>query len=111
MAPLQNLELVYINRPRKLMEKILRTIKMQIITEKCEIDALTKQILQFSQANNNSIQIRQMQKLPFTLLIVDEKEAAWGENSPNEIPPLFWTNDPTQIAILKTSFESLWQQS
>jgi hypothetical protein len=51
-------------------------------------------------------------KLPFSILIVDDKEAAWRQNSPyDEVPPLPWSNDPTQIAILKMSFENLWQKS
>jgi hypothetical protein len=112
MAQLQNLTLIYANRPRKLMERVLKSIKIRIITEKCEMDSFTKQILQFAQANNNPVEIRHIEKLPFTTLIVDDKEAAWGENSPREkVTPIFWTNDPTQAAILKTSFENLWQQS
>ncbi len=112
IVPLQDLELMYINRPRKLMERIFKSIKMRIITEKGEIGAFTQQIIQFSQANKNPIELRQLEKLPFTILIVDDKEATWGENSPqNEVPPLLWTNDPTQIAILKMSFENVWQKS
>jgi DNA-binding response OmpR family regulator len=112
MAQLPNLKLVYTNQQRKLMEKILKSIKIRIIAEKCEIDAFTKQILQTCQANNNPIEIRQLKRLPFTTLIIDDKEAAWGEDSPpDKVPPLFWTNDPMQVDILTRTFESLWEKA
>jgi len=112
VTPLQNLTIIYVNRPRKLMEKVLKSVKMRILTEDCELDVFTKEILQFSEANDNPIELRQVEKLPFNLLIVDDKEAMWGETQPkNEDSPIFWTDDPTQIFILKASFESLWQKS
>lgn len=112
VTPLQNLTIIYVNRPRKLMEKVLKSVKMRILTEDCELDVFTKKILQFSEANDNPIELRQVEKLPFNLLIVDDKEAMWGETRPkNEDSPIFWTDDPTQISILKASFESLWQKS
>jgi sugar-specific transcriptional regulator TrmB len=112
VTPLQNLTIIYVNRPRKLMEKVLKSVKMRILTEDCELDVFTKKILQFSEANDNPIELRQLEKLPFNLLIVDDKEAMWGETRPkNEDSPIFWTDDPTQISILKASFESLWQKS
>ena len=105
VTPLQNLTIVYVNRPRKRMEKVLKSVKMRILTENCELDAFTKKILQFSEANDNPIELRQVEKLPFNLLIVDDKEALWGETRPkNEDSPIFWTDDPTQISILKASF-------
>ena len=112
VTPLQNLTIIYVNHPRKRMEKVLKSVKMRILTEDCELDAFTKKILQFSEANDNPIELRQLEKLPFNLLIVDDKEAMWGETRPkNEYSPIFWTDDPTQISILKASFESLWQKS
>jgi DNA-binding response OmpR family regulator len=112
VTPLQNLTIIYVNRPRKLMEKVLKSVKMRILTEDCELDVFTKKILQFSEANDNPIELRQVEKLPFNLLIVDDKEAMRGETRPkNEDSPIFWTDDPTQISILKASFESLWQKS
>jgi len=112
IAPLENLKIVYVNRSRKLMERVLKSVKMRIITEKRELDTFTKEIIQFSETNDNPIELKQVEHLPFSLLVVDDKEAIWGESQPKkENAQVFWTDDPTQIAILKTSFESLWQKS
>jgi DNA-binding response OmpR family regulator len=111
VATLQALKFTYINHPRGLVERVLKSVRMRIVATKCELDAFTKEIMQFSETNNNPIKLRQIEKLPFNLLIADDKEAIWGENTIDEDKPMFWTNDPTQVAILKTSFESLWQHS
>jgi len=112
IAPVEDLKLVYINRPRKLMEKVLKNVKMRVITEDHELDAFTKDIIQFSKANNNSIELEQTEKPPFKLIIRDDKEAMWSEFQPkNENAQTFWTDDPIQITILKTSFENLWQKA
>ena len=112
IAPPEDLKLVYINRPRNLMEKVLKNIKIRVITEKRELDALIKEIIQFSKAHNNPIELEQIEKPPFKLIIRDDKEAMWSEFQPkNENSQTFWTDDFTQIAILKTSFESLWQKT
>jgi len=111
MAPLENLRLVYTNRPKQLMQRILNSVKIRIITENRELDSITKKIMQFSQTNNNPIELKQIEKPPFSILIVDEKEAMWGEQAASEHTPVFWTNNPTQIAILKTSFENMWQKA
>jgi DNA-binding response OmpR family regulator len=114
IAHFHNLKTLYVNRPRKLMERVLKSLKIRIITEKCALDTFTKEIMQFAEKNNNPIELRQVEELPFTLLITDEKEAAWGQayvRTQNETPPLFWTNDPMQIDILKRSFENLWEKS
>jgi len=110
VAPFEDLKIAYANRPRKLRERLLKSVKMRIITQKCELDAFTKEILQSSKADNNPIEIIQLDKLPFNLMIVDDKEAIWGETTDQrDDPQSFWTNDSTQIAILKASFENLWQ--
>lgn len=112
IAPVQNLELVYANRPRKLVEGVLKSVKLRVITDVCEPDDFTRKIMQFSVANNNPIELKQIEKLPFNLLIVDDKEAAWGDtDNRNEKTPMFWTNKVTQIDILKMSFEGLWQKA
>lgn len=110
IAPLQNLELVYLNRSSKLVKKIVQSIKMRIITGSCEADAVAKG--RFLQTKGDAVELRQMNQLPFNLLIVDDKEAMWSRNGlVKDVPSIFWTNDPTQIAILKASFESMWQIS
>jgi len=112
ITSLENLKYAYINYSKNLKERLRKTIKMRIITESHEPDAFTEEIILYSQASNNRIELRQVEKLPFNLLIVDDNEAIWGElQTKNENPQNLWTNDPTQIAILKMSFENLWQKS
>lgn len=112
VASLDELRFAYVNRPKKLTERLLGTVKTRAITEKRELDELVKEIIGISKSKNNPIELRQMEELPFNLLIVDRREAMWGElESKNENPQNLWTNDPTQIAILEMSFESLWQKS
>ena len=108
IASPQNLLIALTNDPRN----IPKSIRMRIITEKCELNAFAKEIMQLSKANQNTVEFRQMEKLPYNLLIVDDKEAIWRAPQPiSENAPTFWTDDPTQITILKTSFENLWQKS
>lgn len=111
MTSLENLKYGYMNYSKKLKEKLRKPIKMRIITEIHEPDAFTEEITQFS-LTNNQMELRQVEKLPFNLMIVDDNEAVWGKNRlKNENLHSLWTNDPTQINILKTSFESLWKES
>jgi DNA-binding response OmpR family regulator len=113
-APLQDLIIVYVDFPRNIIERIFESVKMRIIVENTEVDALTKELLHFSEASNNRVELRQTKKLSIRLMIVDDKEAMWGEVQPNNDhvdPKTFWTDDPTQISILKMSFDSLWQDS
>jgi len=110
IASLQDLLIAYIDHPRKIKETVLKSIKIRMITEKRELGAFTKELMQLSEENKNPIEIRHIQKLPFNLLIVNNKEALWRKPQPQS-PSTFWTNDPTQITILKMSFENLWQKS
>ena len=81
------------------------------MTEKREQQALTKNIMQLAKADQNNVEIKLTEKLPYNLLVTDDKEAIWKGNDPtNENTQIFWTDDPTQITILKTSFDSLWQK-
>lgn len=109
MVPFQNLLIAFADYPGK--TKISKPIKIRIITEKRELDASTKEIMQLSEANQNTVELKQIEKLPYNLLVIDDKEAIWRENQPiNKNALTFWTDDPTQITILKTSFENLWQK-
>jgi DNA-binding response OmpR family regulator len=110
MVPFQNLLITFADYPGK-TRKISKSIKIRIITEKRELDASTKEIMQLSEANQNTVELKQIEKLPYNLLVIDNKEAIWRENQPiNKNALTFWTDDPTQITILKTSFENLWQK-
>ncbi len=108
----RDLKMAYINPPKKSNKKLLKTIKTRIITESQQLDEFIKYIIRFSEANGSPIELRQVEKLQFNLLIVDGKEAIWGEfKTKSENQRNLWTNDPTQVAILKMAFENMWQKS
>jgi sugar-specific transcriptional regulator TrmB len=114
VAPLQDLIIVYVDFPRNTVKRIFESLKFRIIVENAEVDAVTKELLHFSEASNNRIELRQIEKPPIRLMIVDDKEAMWGEVQPNNDrgdPETFWTDDPTQISLLRMSFDSLWRNS
>ena len=111
-AKLENLILVYSNRPKNVTDRIIKKVKMRIITESHGYEGLAKELVTASEANGNSVELRFVERLPFSLIIADDTEAMWGEGQPKtEDFPVFWANDPTQIAILKMSFENLWNES
>ena len=61
---------------------------------------------------SKQVELRHVETLPFTLLIVDDKEALWGEpGSDGENALVLWTNHPKQIAVLRMAFENLWEKS
>jgi sugar-specific transcriptional regulator TrmB len=112
IAPLEELRNAYANRPKNLRERLLGAIKIRGIVDSNEFDSLTEEILLSAEASGNPIELRHLGKLPFHLLIVDDKAAMWGGlRARSKASQDFWTNDPTQISVLKTSFESLWQKS
>ncbi|TET64908.1 hypothetical protein E3J49_03020, partial [Candidatus Bathyarchaeota archaeon] len=108
----RDLKMAYINPPKKSNKKLLKTIKTRIITESQQLDEFIKYIIRFSEANGSPIELRQVEKLQFNLLIVDGMEAIWGEfKTKSENQRNLWTNDPAQVAILKMAFENMWQKS
>lgn len=112
ITSLEDLKMAYINRTKELRQELLKTVKMRIITQNCEIDAFTSEILQSPKTQNNAIELRQIDQLPFNLIIVDDAQAMWGDRQPkNGNTHTYWTDDTTQINILKTSFENLWQKA
>jgi sugar-specific transcriptional regulator TrmB len=108
-----NLRLIYMSYPRKVVKGILKSVRMRVITEKCELDTFSREILQPSETIDNSVELRCLKKLPFSLFIVDDKEALWGTQPTrtDEKVQVYWANDPTQLSILQASFERLWQES
>jgi CheY-like chemotaxis protein/sugar-specific transcriptional regulator TrmB len=61
---------------------------------------------------NCQLALKKVDMQLFSLLVIDEKEALWGDHwSIEQNQKLFWTNDPIQIDILKRAFESLWTES
>lgn len=112
ITSLEELKMAYINRTKELRRKLLKTVKMRIIIQSCETDSFTSEIVQSAKAQNNTIELRQIDKLPFNLIIADDAEAMWGDRQPkNGSTHAYWTDDTTQISILKTSFENLWQKA
>jgi DNA-binding response OmpR family regulator len=108
MCPLSELENVYVNLPGKVRQKLLKSVRFHIITENKGQSAFADEIKQLSEANANPIQLERTYHIPFSLLVVDSSEAMWGKSS-WKVEQSLWTNDPTQIVILKTSFDRLWE--
>ncbi len=60
---------------------------------------------------NCSVDLKCVDKTPFKLLVVDRKEALWGETKSGKMNARFlWTNDQMHVGILRRAFESLWQE-
>ncbi|MGD8506980.1 MAG: response regulator [Candidatus Bathyarchaeota archaeon] len=112
IVSLQNLKYGYLNNSENLKRILGKAIKVRIITEVLEPNAFTKEITDYSRPMNSRLEIEQLETIPFNLIIVDDSEALWGEfQFKDRSIQCFWTNEPTQIAILKTCFEALWQKS
>jgi DNA-binding response OmpR family regulator len=72
----------------------------------------TLKLVQLSKVGENKIELRKVETLPFNLLMIDDKEAIWGEFQPEDTNrKILWTNDQTQISVLKMAFENLWLES
>lgn len=86
-------------------------VNARIVIEKLddlELARLSKSSLHLSEQS----EFRQVKALPFVLLIVDDKEAMWGElHSIDVNAQVLWTNHQTQIAVLRMAFENLWERS
>jgi DNA-binding response OmpR family regulator len=69
-------------------------------------------LLHLLQYEGNKIEMKKVETIPFDLLMVDEKEAIWGDFQPEDSSrKILWTNDSTQIGILKMAFDNLWETS
>jgi sugar-specific transcriptional regulator TrmB len=104
--------MAYTNRSKSLRDRLLRTVHLRVIFPEDQLDSSIRDIIRISERNKNKIEVRHMEKIPFNLLISDEKEAMWGDAQPtNGNVKNLWTDDPTQVNILMASFDSLWQKS
>jgi DNA-binding response OmpR family regulator len=109
--PVRDLLLVFAHYPQKAQQK-MQPINIRIMTENHKQRTFGKKIMQLTKGDQNTVMLRQIGKLPYNLLAIDGKEAIWkGNQLMNEDTSIFWTTDPTQMTILKTSFENLWQKS
>jgi CheY-like chemotaxis protein len=92
----------------------LRSIVSQSEIEHQYLDfsKVFKQISVAVQKTNCSLELNQIEKLPFNLIIIDKKEAIWWNITQEQHDSrCLWTNDATQIEILRRAFESLWQET
>jgi CheY-like chemotaxis protein len=61
---------------------------------------------------NCTVELRRVDKTPFKLLVVDRKEAIWGESKSGKMSARFlWTNDPMHVGILRRAFDNLWDEA
>jgi Response regulator containing CheY-like receiver, AAA-type ATPase, and DNA-binding domains len=61
---------------------------------------------------NCTVELRRVDKSPFKLLVVDRKEAIWGESKSGKMNTRFlWTNDPMHVGILRRAFDNLWDEA
>ena len=115
VTSLRELRTAYMNRSAKSRKKLLQKIKMKIIVEK-EYDGFINDVSGIAKSYGNQVEVRFLERIRFNLMLVDGKQAMWGESmaheSKNKTPgPSYWTDEPTQIDILKASFEKLWEEA
>jgi hypothetical protein len=61
---------------------------------------------------NCTVELRRVDKTPFKVLIIDRKEAIWGESKSGKMNARFlWTNDPMHVGILRRAFDNLWDEA
>jgi DNA-binding response OmpR family regulator len=116
----EQLETMFLKDIRKIIGTNPRNISVRIIIDCSESDERMRKFdgihtltpLQLPQAGENKVELRKVKALPFNLLMIDGKEAIWGEFQPEDANrKILWTNDSTQIGILRMAFENLWLES
>jgi YesN/AraC family two-component response regulator len=61
---------------------------------------------------NCEMELKRVDKTPFKVLVIDRKEAVWGESKSGKMNSRFlWTNDQMHVGILRRAFETLWQEA
>lgn len=61
---------------------------------------------------NCQVELKRIDKTPFKMLVIDRKEAVWGESKSGNMNSRFlWTNDQMHVGILRRAFDSLWQEA
>ncbi len=74
--------------------------------------SVLKHLLLVAARGNCSVELRQVKGQSFNLVVVDVKEAIWGEPKADGADhKVLWTNDPTQVGILRRAFDNLWQEA
>jgi len=71
-----------------------------------------RRIRLLSAKTNCEVELKRVDKTPFKVLVVDRKEAVWGESKSGKMNSRFlWTNDQMHVGILRRAFETLWQEA
>jgi len=116
----EQLETSFLRNVRKTLGPGSNKVKVCIIVGLAELNESARELgdvhslslLRLPQIEGNRIELRRVETVPFNLLIVDEKEAIWGDFQPEDPSrKILWTNDSTQIGILKRAFDNLWEAS
>jgi ActR/RegA family two-component response regulator len=116
----EQFERMFLKDIRKFISKNPENIGVRIVIGYSESDERARRFddtrtlasLQLPQAGENKVELRKVKVLPFNLLIIDGKEAIWGEFRPGDPnSKILWTNDSIQIGVLRMAFENLWQES
>jgi DNA-binding response OmpR family regulator len=84
-------------------------VSVRMVTEETDVTGLTRAQ---KVSTYKRLDLRKVERLPFSLLMIDDKEAVWGEpHQQDENTQVLWTNRQTQVAVLKMAFENLWEKS
>lgn len=102
-------------------EAAVTPIKMRVVAGESEFrdnagdsadERELKHFLAAAGRANCGVDLRIIAKRAFYLVVVDGKEAIWGESkSPHVEGRVLWTNDVVQVGILRRAFENLWQEA
>jgi CheY-like chemotaxis protein len=116
----EQLETTFLKDIRNIIDKNPKDIDVRIIIDCSESDERVRRLddtrilasLQLPQSGENKVELRKVKVLPFNLLMIDGKEAIWGKFQSEEADrQILWTNDSTQIGILRMAFENLRLES
>lgn len=114
----EQLETLFLRNIRKTLGTNSNQVQVCIIVGFSEPDEYAHElgdvhslsVLRLPTSEGNKIELRRVETVPFNLLMVDEKEAIWGDFQPEDSNrKILWTNDSTQISILKMAFDNLWE--
>ncbi len=100
---------IFLERIRAREDKGQPNVSVRIITEETDTTVLARAP---NASTHEGLELRQIERLPFSLLVIDDKEAIWGESHyESENTQILWTNRQAQVAVLKMAFENLWEKS
>jgi CheY-like chemotaxis protein len=89
-------------------------IEVRTVIQKGDLDDpedFLRRLRLLSSKVNCNVDVRKVDKMPFKLLVIDRKEAIWGEGkSGKQNTKFLWTNDQMHVGILRRAFDSLWQE-